>query len=725
MQLATATNTVETGNVLASGSFGIAKNGKMFSILSDSMYKDKIGSIVRELHSNARDAHYAAGKPTLAPVIHLPTAFEPWFSVKDFGTGISPDDIFAILCVYGVSTKDQSNDAIGAFGLGAKTPFAYTDNFTVISIFEGMKRMYTAFTGTDGLPELHLQSEEATDESDGFEVIVTVNEKDFDRFGMKVYEQLKFFPVKPELVNDHTGREWPVMDEGIAYGTDEITMYSGGGAPVNGLWVTQGGVGYPVDLDEVVGIDAHTKSFGNAIRGRNAILHFEIGEIAVTAPREALEYTELTINAITSRISNIAKVMCREVMKEIQKEKSVWNRAVIYNSQISVVQTAIRQSPLFDKLFAGMDMDRHNNLAVNMDDLVALGFKAVNMIKFNSYRSNSAGTTIRRKELGNMSHYGDEYLTAAQQVNVFLRDTKKQPMARVKHFVFENDFPLTLVIENKSFGNEPVDASLKGKIAKALRMPVSHINLVSELEVPPREARASGDRAYTAPKAYQWGFRSSTSYSRDWERLYDDIDDIGAAVYVTMDRHDIDCDQDVNLMFAAAEAGELPYDVIAVNRRTAERIQNGKIGADLITPKQAADELRVKMAEVKGIFGKYARDAAFVRTVKESTVVMTMVEKGRMDNLKKQILNMMAKNETNGEIVERYKWMRNHFGNVLYASAAKGEKRAEKIVNDFMARFPMLQYLPTRWGSILEGQALEDALTYIDSLESLDSLEAV
>ena len=104
---------------------------------------------------------------------------------------------------------------------------------------------------------------------------------------------------------------------------------------------------------------------------------------------------------------------------------------------------------------------------------------------------------------------------------------------------------------------------------------------------------------------------------------------------------------------------------------------------------------------------------------------MTMVEKGRMDNLKKQILNMMAKNETNGEIVERYKWMRNHFGDVLYASAAKGEKRAEKIVNDFMARFPMLQYLPTRWGSILEGQALEDALTYIDSLESLDSLEAV
>ena len=714
MQLATKHNNVETGAVIRSGEFGIAKNAKMFHILSDSMYKDKIGSMVRELSSNARDAHVDAGIPKQPFFIHLPNAFEPWFSVVDHGTGISEDDIFNVLCIYGESTKDQSNDAIGAFGLGAKTPFAYTDNFTVISRFDGVERLYTACIGENGLPTLNLQVETKSKFGDGFQIQVSVNAGDFNRFKEKTAEQLKFFPVKPTIENCKDF-EWDDLDEGITYDSDLVTMYNGSYSnPISGLWVTQGGVSYPVDIDELQDIDSHTKAFANALALKNAVMPFEIGQIDVTAPRESISYDKRTITSVIDRVALVAKIMCRDVVAEVQKEKSIWNRAVIYNTQIGVVQTAIRQSPLFDNLFKGMDKDRHGKLAVNMDDLAALDCRAVNMIKFNSYRSNSAGTTVKRKALGNSSHYGDEYLTATQLVNVFIRDTNSKPMARIKHFVFENDFPLTIVIE----GTFDVLDNHKKAVAKALRMPIDNIKLLSELEAPKNVTRSDG-RAYTVPKAYQWNFNKASTSSSDWMKLYDDISDIGVAVWIEMDRHEIQWGENAALMFTAAEAGQLGYDVIAVNGRTARRIEAGKIGEDLITVAEAATEVRGKVKDKTSLFVKYARDRSFIQEIGMSPVVMTLVLKGLFPELAKQVENMTAKNTTMANDLEAHTWIRRHLDGLSEASET-GIKRAKSIKAGIIAQFPMLKYIGGRHGALLEDDVLADVMLYIEQKNKVE-----
>ena len=713
MQLATKHNTVQTGSVVKSGEFGIAKNAKMFQILSDSMYKDKIGSMVRELASNARDAHVDAGKPEVPFVIHLPNAFEPWFSVTDFGTGIGPEEIYSILCVYGESTKDQSNDAIGAFGLGAKTPFAYTDNFTVRSRVDGVERLYTASTGEYGLPTLSLQVETETAEGNGFQLTVSVNESDFNRFANKVVEQLKFFPVKP-IIENSDGLVWPDLDNQVLYQSDLVTMYDGHfGTPIDGLWVTQGGVGYPVDLGNLNDIDSETMSFGKALAANDSVLHFEIGDIDVTAPREAISYDDRTIKNIVDRLRHVANVMCREVLVDIQKEDSIWNRAVIYNKQINVVQRAIRQSPLFDKLFVGMDKDRHGLLAVNMDDLTALDFVAVYMGKHNSHRSNSAGTTVRRKVLGNYSRYGDEYLTPTKEITVFLRDTKSKPMARAKYYVIENDFPLTIVIE----GDDILDASDKERVAKALRMPVSNIRLLSEIE-PPKHISHSDRSAYTAPKCYQWKSGDSTSYSRDWERMYDDINDVGTAVWVEMDRHDIKWREDTALMFRALESGVLGYDVIAVNGRTARRIENGKIGEDLISVEEVAKELRAKIKTETSRFVKYARDNAFMQQMQKSSVIMTLCENGTFPALNKRITNMAAKNAAMGEHLRQNRWMQ-VFINGLHDSAERGTNAAMAVTAEVFAQYPMLTYVSGRSGALLEDDVLADVQQYIEEKDKV------
>jgi hypothetical protein len=365
---------------------------------------------------------------------------------------------------------------------------------------------------------------------------------------------------------------------------------------------------------------------------------------------------------------------------------------------------------MFDKLFEGMDKDRNGKLAVNMDELVSLGCTAVNMAKFNSYRRNAAATTVKRKVLGNYVRYGDEYLTAAQEVNVFIRDTNSKPMARVKHFVAENDYPLTIVIE--STWGTLLTASDLNKVAKALCMPVGHVSLLSDLEAPKRVTGSNGERDYTPPKAYQWNSAQDKSCSRKWDRLYDDINDIGAAVWVEMDRHDVRWTEDSAMMFSAADAGQLGYDVISVNGRTARRIEDGKIGTDLVSVKEAADEVRATIKQHTSLFVKYARDRAFIQEMNGSPVIMTLLENDLFPELEKQVTNIHEKNKAVAIKLEDHTWVRRHLQGLMEASE-KGTKRAESIKESIITEFPMLQYIGGNHGSLLEDAVLEDVLTYV------------
>lgn len=128
------TNEASLSNVKETGQFRIRNSAKAFSILSSGLYANKIRAIIRELSCNAYDSHVAAGKSTEKFLVHLPNTFEPYFSIRDYGTGLSHDQVVNIYTTYFESTKTASNEFIGALGLGSKSPFSYTDNFTVVAI---------------------------------------------------------------------------------------------------------------------------------------------------------------------------------------------------------------------------------------------------------------------------------------------------------------------------------------------------------------------------------------------------------------------------------------------------------------------------------------------------------------------------------------------------------------------------------------------------------------
>lgn len=189
-----------SGQALRTSEFQMKMNDKMFEIFSSSIYSNKIRAMVRELCTNAYDIHKTSGTPNIPFEVSIPTSDSPMFVVRDFGTGLSEEQIFQIYTVYFESTKDGDNEAHGGYGLGSKSPLAYVDSFQIRSYQDGVLKCYTCYR-KNGTPMISLILETKTDEPNGLEVSVAVNESDINRFRTEIGYVLSTFPTKPTIMN--------------------------------------------------------------------------------------------------------------------------------------------------------------------------------------------------------------------------------------------------------------------------------------------------------------------------------------------------------------------------------------------------------------------------------------------------------------------------------------------------------------------------------------------
>lgn len=162
-------------------------------ILSEGLYSDPIGSIVREWASNGLDAIREAGVDEPIIVSLKYDLGQTWFSVQDYGTGISPERMEKVVSKYAASSKRQSADQLGMFGLGLKSGLAYSDSFLLNTIFEGTEYQYIFYKGEYGT-KIDLITSKETTERNGTIIKIALR-KDYDRweFISKIKQQLAYF----------------------------------------------------------------------------------------------------------------------------------------------------------------------------------------------------------------------------------------------------------------------------------------------------------------------------------------------------------------------------------------------------------------------------------------------------------------------------------------------------------------------------------------------------
>lgn len=307
--------------------FKINAGKKAFLVLSEKLYKDKAEAVLRELSCNAVDIHCEIGKADVKFTVTLPSSIYPWFVLRDFGTGLSPEQIEEIFTVYFASTKDNSNDSIGGFGLGCKSPFAYSESgggFTVKSYQKGICTVYNMYMD-DGEPYSTAMSITPTKEPDGLEILVPIPEHEHARWktlARKVYRA--FDRCKPYITN---------MDESTIdkFPDSDNFFFADDFGKSGDVYAVIGGVVYPIPSRLL------TADMVFRYAGRPAYIKCPIGSVDVAPSREELSLTKEGEDYLVERMVKFSQDFAKEIKKEfdgITDSREAVTKATKYNSYV-------------------------------------------------------------------------------------------------------------------------------------------------------------------------------------------------------------------------------------------------------------------------------------------------------------------------------------------------------------------------------------------------------
>ncbi|MDE1940743.1 MAG: ATP-binding protein [Patescibacteria group bacterium] len=335
---------VENRNVTITGEmkqrdFTVKVGAHIMHVLSG-LYKNPIDAMVREYLTNMHDAVVALGpekaKTAKAGELHLPTVLSPELVFKDYGIGMSLDTVWNVYSQYGNSTKNESNNEVGGFGLGSKTAFCYNSGqaWMIESRYNGEIHHFMAFVNESGVPSLTHVSTEKTTEPNGVTIRIPIKRADVMNVYLAAARYVPYFPLPLNVIGDHKIAEikYSIHAPTWAY-RDNVRVDLGSVAAPWATNNTSNGYGrstmivvmgnVPYEVDRNIGL-ANQKGLTSSILTAPLDLFMPIGSVDIVPSRDSLKYTPKTIAAIEAALTNVINELPPYINKFISDCTTEW-----------------------------------------------------------------------------------------------------------------------------------------------------------------------------------------------------------------------------------------------------------------------------------------------------------------------------------------------------------------------------------------------------------------
>lgn len=295
------------------------------------LYSNPVMAAFREYCANASDAHKDSGQKKPFEVT-FPYRFEGMqnLHIRDYGNGMTEEQITKIYSQYGATTKANNNAQVGGFGLGSKSGLAVSNHLYVNTIANGILIRAKVLKNADNESVIRILSREKSKAPSGTEIILPLTSAQLTELSAKAEEELVGYkPSQVKLNGEEITNS--VYDKTlyipITVGTNTIAYIKRNdmqtqnvyGLPphLNELFKTSysvimGGVYYP-SLPSHGSVDPNDSAFVALIetlnkRFRNApkvIINVPVGSVDLPPHRDAIIDTAKTWESLRGLFSNL------------------------------------------------------------------------------------------------------------------------------------------------------------------------------------------------------------------------------------------------------------------------------------------------------------------------------------------------------------------------------------------------------------------------------------
>lgn len=304
---------LETSASLSKKEITLSANAKAFRIILGQIYPDIIKAVVRELFTNAWDSQKNAGNLAKEIEIHTPSRYEPYFAIRDYGTGMTRELIDDIYSRIFESTKDSSNDEAGTFGMGSKTPLGYQDSFVLVSYVDGQSFYYDIYIGQNGVPVIDLKDISETTEENGVYIQMAVRSEDIGNF-------------QNNILHFVFGANTPVKIDGKKFEDAYKTVFETEhyelvkSETITTPHIRMGPVLYRLNYNLLA---EYNTSFAH-LHSAGLILKFNIGDFDVTGSREDIIYNKESREKINKVLKIISDDMLDKIRDDIESKPNLF-----------------------------------------------------------------------------------------------------------------------------------------------------------------------------------------------------------------------------------------------------------------------------------------------------------------------------------------------------------------------------------------------------------------